>query len=64
MEVSMAIWKDSVAGGFLGAFTGCRPSGRGPGPPFHSDVTVLHVVDPEQPEFGTFERGGVKDVRA
>ncbi len=27
---------------------------------FHSDVTVLHVVDPDQPEFGTFERGGVK----
>lgn len=27
---------------------------------FHSDVTVLHVVDPDQPEFGTFEPGGVK----
>ena len=35
---------------------------------FHSDVTVLHVVDPDQPEFGTFEPGGVKtcelDTRA
>ena len=27
---------------------------------FHSDVTVLHVVDPDEPEFGTFEPGGVK----
>jgi nucleotide-binding universal stress UspA family protein len=27
---------------------------------FHSDVTVLHVVDPDQPEFGAFELGGVK----
>jgi len=27
---------------------------------FHSDVTVLHVVDPDQPEFGRFEPGGVK----
>jgi len=27
---------------------------------FHSDVTVLHVVDPDQPEFGAFEPGGVK----
>ena len=27
---------------------------------FHSDVTVLHVVDPPEQEFGRFEPGGVK----
>jgi nucleotide-binding universal stress UspA family protein len=27
---------------------------------FHSDVTVLHVADPGEPEFGRFEPGGVK----
>lgn len=35
---------------------------------FHSDVTVLHVVDPDEPEFGRVEPGGVKthelDTRA
>jgi nucleotide-binding universal stress UspA family protein len=27
---------------------------------FHSDVTVLHVVDPHEQEPGRFEPGGVK----
>jgi nucleotide-binding universal stress UspA family protein len=27
---------------------------------FHSEVTVLHVVDPQEQEFGRFEPGGVK----
>ena len=27
---------------------------------FHSDVTVLHVVDPHERESGRFEPGGVK----